>query len=652
MSTVHELSAALAREPGRVDLAIALAEAHGKEGRWTQGLALARQAAQLHPDHRDLARVRVLLLVRAQQWRLAVQEGVSLLGSMPDHAAIWALVARAFSRLGEVQTAIDAWKSSLAHDPQNRFGWFALGNLQMGRANFPAAVAALRRAHSLGEPHANILTNLGAALLHSGDLASAGRCLRQGVQLDPKSIPARTSLAQLYMTISDEEGAEREFRHAIRIAPQRLKTRLLYAQFLTSIGRPDDAEVQLEYVLQVDPSNRAAQLGQARLLERRGDHEAAVQALTPYIRADMRETNVLTAWARSCQRTGRAAQALSVLQARSQKPLSLTEAQDLHHTIGNLHRALGDFEACFAAHQTGNRHRERDVDMGGVVTEAARSAALLAEPVSTAGRLGEGMIFIVGMLRSGTSLAEQILSRHPAVRAGGELPSLSRTLRRPQESQVGSEWAERIAVASPSELERLGRAYLTDAADVSSVARDSITRAHRLTDKQPTNYAYLGAIARILPGARIVHCTRDPLDTCVSCFFQNFGPGHAWSTELAWIADLYRAYRAQMAWWTQQAGIEVVELSYERVVDNVEGEVRRLLEALDLPFHPDCLTFHESRRDARTASVDQVRRPIYRSSVRRSDRYRPWLGSLLDGLGDLDNLPPAPSLVALAHTGE
>ena len=108
LSTVRELSAALAREPGRVDLAIALAEAHGKEGRWTQGLALARQAAQLHPDNRDLARCRVGLLVGAQQWRLAVQDGVSLLGSMPDHAAVWALVARAFSRLGEVQTAIDA----------------------------------------------------------------------------------------------------------------------------------------------------------------------------------------------------------------------------------------------------------------------------------------------------------------------------------------------------------------------------------------------------------------------------------------------------------------------------------------------------------------------------------------------------------------
>ena len=129
------------------------------------------------------------------------------------------------------------------------------------------------------------------------------------------------------------------------------------------------------------------------------------------------------------------------------------------------------------------------------------------------------------------------------------------------------------------------------------MARDSIIRAHRLTDKQPTNYAYLGAIARILPGARIVHCTRDPLDTCVSCFFQNFGPGHAWSTELSWIADLYRAYRAQMAWWTEQVGIEVVELSYERVVDDVEGEVRRLLGHSTCPFIPT-VSPSTSRREA------------------------------------------------------
>ncbi len=611
-----------------------------------RGLALVRQAAVLHPTDRDVARCRVALLVEAEQWAQAVREAVPLLRMMPNHAGLWEQVAQAFTRLGEGKLAVEAWQSALANKPQNRPGWSALGMLQMGRSDFAGAVISLHRALEQGEPRADILANLGVALLHAGKRTAAERCLTRSLVLDPDLIPARVSLAQLWMSTGNEQGAEESFQRAIAAAPQRVKTRLVYAKFLTSVGRTDEAEVQLNYVLSRDPTSRLAQLGLARLLERRGAHEAAVQALTPYIRPDMRETNVLAAWARSCGRTGRAAVALPVLQARCERPLGLTEAQTLHHTIGTLHGALEDWEASFAAHQIANRHRASHVGMGSVIAEIARASELLAEPVQTSSRLGEGMIFIVGMLRSGTTLVEQILSRHPAIHAGGELPSLGRTLRRSDEPRVGSQWAERVATASPAELARIGRAYLADAVRTASVADGGVGRTARLTDKQPTNYLYLGAIARILPGARIVHCSRDPLDTSISCFFQNFGPGHVWSTELSWIAELYRAYRSQMAWWTEHVGIEVVDVSYESIVDDLEGTVRQLLEALELPFHADCLTFYKSQRDARTASVDQVRRPIYRSSVRRSERYRPWLGTLIEGLGDLDDLPLAPRLVS------
>jgi len=254
------------------------------------------------------------------------------------------------------------------------------------------------------------------------------------------------------------------------------------------------------------------------------------------------------------------------------------------------------------------------------------------------------MIFIVGMLRSGTSLTEQILARHPAVVPGGELPCLSGTLRLPGEPSVGSQWAVRLAEAGPEAWDALGAQYLTEACRRAGVDREALGSSCFLTDKLPTNYLMLGAIPRILPGARIIHCQRAALDACLSCFFQNFGPGHAWTTELSWIASIYRAYRSQMEWWTTRAGIEVVPLPYESLVANLEAEVRRLLAALDLPFHPDCLTFHRSARDVRTASVDQVRRPIYQSSRGRAERYRPWLGPLIAGLGDLEALPPAPEL--------
>jgi len=646
VSEISRLSAALAKQPQSADLAIQLAQAQTQAGRWQQGLALMRQAAALHPEHRGVALCRVALMVQAEQWPQAVREGTAVLQTFPDHAEVWRLVAQAASALDAPGMAMDAWKSSLVHEPDHRRAWFALATLQLQHGAFSASVQSLRRAHSLGPPDGAILNHLGAALLQAGSILEAQQRMQEAVDVDPKRVSSWLGLAQCHMTQGHEEDAERAFQRATNLEPERPHTRLVYARFLVSVGRSAEAEAQLQEVLQAAPQSRPARLGLGRVLERKGDHAAAIALLEPLMTPDLKDVDALTAWARSCARVSRAEEALKRLEPHTKRLLTPTEAQLLHHTIGDLYKALGRWEQTFAAHQTGNRHRERDVTLQGFVQEVARASDLLAKPVQRTSALGSGMIFIVGMPRSGTSLIEQILSRHPAVTAGGELPSLNRTLRPEGTPPVGAEWAERVATAPPSQWDALGRAYLADAASMASMRAEDLSAQVRLTDKQPTNFVFLGAIARILPGARIIHCARDPLDTCLSCFFQNFGPGHAWSTELSWTAEMFRVYRAQMAWWTTQASIEVIDVQYETLVSDLEREVHRLLDALDLPFHPDCLTFHESTRDARTASVDQVRQPIYPSSVGRAERYRPWLGPLIDGLDDLDSLPAANELVS------
>ncbi len=644
MTELARLTAALHREPGRADLALALARLHAAAGNWQNSVTLLRQAAVVHPTSPEIALARVQVLAQAGKWAVVAREAMAVLKTHPRHAAVWRHAAQAFTRLGMADTARDAWKSAVVHDPGYRWAWFELGNLELSRGALPEAIAAFSKAHNLGPPHAAVSGNLGAALLHHGKLGPARRMLLEARATDPTRLSARVTLAQLHMTVGEAAAAEAEFRAAIDVAPERIATLLAYADFLTSEGRSEEAEAQLQKVLALQPGHLRAELGLGAILERRGAHAEAVRLLGPRVSGSLPAVGPLAAWARSLIRLGRAAEALPVLTERATRPLSPSQAQVLHHTLGNVHIALEQWGEAFAAHQTGNRHREQDVDTTGFLREVADTSRLLAEPTDRGGNLGAGMVFIVGMPRSGTSLVEQILSRHPMVTAGGELPSLSLTLRRPNDSRVGSAWAERLLQLSSTELDELGHWFLTDAACRASLDPTTVGPARRLTDKQPTNYLFLGAIPRILPGARIVHCTRDPLDTCVSCFFQNFGPGHAWSTELTWTADIYRAYRSQMAWWTHTVGIEVVEMSYESLVADLEGQVRRLLDALELPFHPDCLSFHESDRDARTASVDQVRRPIYRSSVRRSDHYRPWLGPLIDALADLDRLPPAPDL--------
>jgi len=639
------LAAALRASPERADLALTLAKAHARAGEWNAGVQLLRQAALLHPAHREVAFHRVSIPFAADRWAEAAQEATAVLQTIPNHVRVWRLAARTFTRLGMTDTAIHAWQSALGFAPNHLWSWFELGNLLLGTGQFGQAVGAYRNALKCGEPHAAVLGNLGAALLHGGRPGAARRRLEAAVALDAQWAPAWVSLAQCHSALGDEEEADAAFLTAVRTAPDRVATRLAYGEFLVAGGRTPDAEAQFRAVLAGDPNHRGALLGLGTVLERTGAHAEAVAVLDPLVDASSKGVGPLAAWARACIRTQQAHRAIPVLAQRAQRLLTPSQAQVLHHTLGNLHAAVGDHEAAFNAHQVGNRARENDINPAGVVREVAEVCRLLSTPVERPPGRGVGMLFIVGMPRSGTSLVEQILSRHPAVVAGGELPSLNRVLRGPDDPPVGSAWADRLVHLDASALDALGDRYRADAARLAHLAPDALGPDLWLTDKQPTNFLMLGAIPRILPGARIVHCTRDPLDTCLSCFFQHFGPGHTWTTELDWLGAIYRAYRAQMHHWTTVAEIDVVEVQYEHLVADLEGGVRRLLAALDLPFHPDCLSFYESDRDARTASVDQVRRPIYRSSVRRADPYRPWLGPLVDALADLQALPPAVELV-------
>jgi len=646
LSSIAQLSAALQAEPHRVDLVLALAEAQAKQGSMKLALALLQQAELLHPGHRELAWARVAIPVEAGLWSIAVREARSVLQAIPNHVRVWRLAGQAFSELGMLDAAIEAWGTAVSLVPDRPWPWFHLGNLLVRKHQLESAAGAFRKALEHGEPHAALLANLGMVLLHLGFFGASRTRLKQALELDPDNVSAWIGLAQCRATSGETDGAVLAFEAARERAPNRPGLLLAYGDFLVSVGRASEAEQLYMAVLARHPGHRRASMGLGMVRSRMGQHAEAVELLDPWMTGSDLSVVALSAWGRSCIRIGRAERARTVFQEQQHGIMSPSQLQEFHHTLGSVHAALGDRAAAFAAHQTGNRNRERPVDVSGFLAEVAEVSGRLQAPAKRESSLGKGLVFIVGMPRSGTSLTEQVLSRHPDVVAGGELPSLSAVLRDRADGQVNRDWAKRLVEMGPDGWDALGARYLDDACARAGVRRSDLGEKVVLTDKQPTNYIMLGAISRILPGARIVHCTRDPLDTCLSCFFQNFGPGHAWSTELPLIASVYRAYRAQMHWWITEGGIEVIPSDYERLVDDLEGEIRQLLERLGLSFHPDCLTFYESARDARTASVDQVRQPIYRSSIGRAQHYRPWLGPLIEALGDLDALPRATELTA------
>ena len=238
-------------------------------------------------------------------------------------------------------------------------------------------------------------------------------------------------------------------------------------------------------------------------------------------------------------------------------------------------------------------------------------------------------MFIVGMPRSGTTLTEQILASHPQVAAGGELKALWRIMQR----------AEKIAQqddASRRQLEALNPETINAEAAEYLAALSRVSRtADRVTDKMPHNFQALGTIALMFPNARVIHCVRSPMDTCLSCYTHRFNEGHAYANDLATLGLYYREYARLMDYWRAVLPIRMLESRYEDLIADQEGASRRLIAFLDLEWDDACLDFHKTQGTVRTLSRLQVRQPLYGSSVAQWKRYEKHLGPLKEALGDL-----------------
>ncbi|HEX4095708.1 MAG TPA: sulfotransferase, partial [Caulobacteraceae bacterium] len=288
----------------------------------------------------------------------------------------------------------------------------------------------------------------------------------------------------------------------------------------------------------------------------------------------------------------------------------------------------GDPGRAFAHLDQGNRLQRSRLDFDLDEHLAAPLAMARAFDADTIQRLAgagdptERPVFIIGMPRSGTTLVEQILASHPRVHGAGELPLMGQLAVRLPRAGDGL-----IEALSPGELARLGGEH---AARLEALAPE----AARITDKLPGNFLFAGLIHLMLPNARIIHCVRDPLDTCFSCYETRFAEGNAFAYDQRELGLHYRAYAQLMEHWrTVLPPDRFTEVRYENVVADLETQARRLLTFCGLDWDESCLDFHQTRRNIWTASAAQVRRPLYGSSVGRARAYEAWLGPLIEALG-------------------
>jgi hypothetical protein len=315
------------------------------------------------------------------------------------------------------------------------------------------------------------------------------------------------------------------------------------------------------------------------------------------------------------------------------------DAITLAFALGKAWMDVGDADRAFAHLSRANRLKRSTFDYD-VRAEVRRLGAIphgveaLTQRSIGPGIASEAPVFVVGMPRSGTTLVEQILASHPDVCGGGELTAFQdatrETLREAGLSPGAQAGRIRLEAHSRFDPAKLGRAYL------GRVAHLAAGKA-RLVDKLPGHFQNLGLISLALPNARIIHCRRDPADTCLSCYATNFAAPKPFAYDLAELGQYYRAYAALMAHWRRALPPErMLEVRYEDVLEDLEGQARRLVAFCGLEWNPACLRFHETRRPVLTASVNQVRRPLYGSSQGRWRAYETHLRPLLEALRDAE----------------
>ena len=313
----------------------------------------------------------------------------------------------------------------------------------------------------------------------------------------------------------------------------------------------------------------------------------------------------------------------------------------IHNALGFAFEARQDFDRAFEHFAACNAIRRPKESYDPVDTESTHDRVIKLFDEDFLAQAGGGAvspvpIFVVGLPRSGSTLIEQILASHSRVEGTHELPDLSRVVRDLRRGAPAERrFPDSVAQLGAADWSRLGQDYLARTAQYRSAGSPCFI------DKNPNNFVFAGLIRFALPNARIINACRHPLDSCLGTYKQLFASGQPFSYDLVELGEYYLQYRRLMEHWHRVMPGFVLDIHYEDVVADLEGQVRRLLAFCGLPFEPDCLRFHETQRAVKTASSEQVRQPIYSSSVNLWRNYEARLGELIEVLAPrLRELPP------------
>jgi tetratricopeptide (TPR) repeat protein len=490
----------------------------------------------------------------------------------------------ALHQAGNLLAAERAYRDVLDQAPDEPEALRLLGEVLLDRGRFEEAIALQQRFAARFPAHFAAQYSLANAYRLAGRLTEAIAAYREAVRLNPGFAGAHHGLGAALLRAGREADAAPCFRAAVRAKPDWAAAWLDLGTTCAAVGELDEAATALRRALALQPALSEARRHLAALQD---DPPAAAAARAADAQVPAAERiDLLFALGRAADRAGTFADAFRHFEAAN-RLLRMTLAQ--------------------AGHAYDRAKMARDVEK--LIAAFPRAAFAAPHPGAD---LSEAPVFILGMPRAGSTLFEQIAASHSQVFGAGERKGIGEIAAR-----IG--WRPSPAW-SPDAIRAAAAGYL-DGAPAGGAAR--------IIDKMPDNIFQLGLIATMFPHARVIFCARDPLDTCLSCYFQRFAEPYVFDTDLDDCADRYRAVALLAAHWQSVLPLRMMTLSYDALVSDLEGQARRLIAFLGLDWEPGCLDFHTTRRTVRTASWAQVRQPLYQTASGRWRNYRQFLGGLI-----------------------
>jgi len=571
-----------------------------------------------------------------------------------ENADSWLILAALNGQLGDPAAAETCAQNVVLLRPERADAYFNLG-IALREQHRPAdAIKAFRKAIQLKSDYTDAHNAIAYVLAIEGQNSEAEHHFRQAVTLNPSFADAHNNLGNILRAGLRNEEAITSYRKAIEAQPDHVDAMLNLASLLSKMTRieeaiewdrrilalrPDFAGAHYHLgnlFLGIDKLNEAVECfrnaqhikpdfidatgAEAQALQKLGRFDESYECILPALERGKKSTAVVVALAAVAKRFGRREEALALAEEMlRQSEMSNDDRQQLHFAAGKLYDDLERYQEAFEHYRQANA-----LAHGRFVreeyTRILNDSVALFQPdrmhrLPKAQDVSDRPVFIVGMPRSGTSLVEQILASHPKIFGAGELNYIN---------QYANGMQNRLGAAAP---------YPACLAGITQTILDDIVKQYldrlltmnsaavRVTDKMPHNFLHLGMIAMLFPGARIIHTIRNPMDTCLSIYFQKFNNLHAYANNLSDLGFYYRAYEKLMAHWRSVLEIPLLEVHYEDLVTDPEIWIPRLVEFCGVEWDEQCMRFHETTRTVNTPSSEQVREPMYSRSVGRWRHY-------------------------------